>query len=57
MRKDDDISWSEQDGLSVFHLDESAAFDRQVVEDEVCGTGRDLLRHHFRRGRREPPWR
>jgi hypothetical protein len=54
MRKDDDISWSEQDGLSVFHLDESAAFDRQVVEDEVCGTGRTCSATTFDAGAENP---
>ena len=57
VRKDDDVSGRERDGLSIFHLDHGAAVDHQMVEDQVRRTRRDRRRHHLRRRRREPPGR
>ena len=35
MRKDDDVARRERDGLSLFPLDDGAAFDHQMVENEM----------------------
>ena len=57
MWKDDDIAGREWDRLSVFNLDEAAAFDQQMIEDQMRRAQSDRRRDHLRRGSREPPGR
>jgi hypothetical protein len=57
MGKDNDVAGREHDGVSVFHLDERAAFHNEVIEDEVRCIRSDLRRHQLRPRRRDPPGR
>jgi hypothetical protein len=56
MRKDDDISGLQLDGMSIRHLDDRAAVDDEMVKHQVRHSHAERGRLDIRRWHRKAPW-